>query len=174
VLHELTAFVHSNHRLVFSGEKTRVLTVERFVRNMRDEEEEEQKRVKARAKERAMDAYWKELIEEIPTYDIFEAFDEERFQEVLETIQKDGRYEILSEVYRELLSVELKKAYPSFAVLRRIFRNAGRYRIRSILPLLFKYFEGCATFKGSSFISAQGAYKRCRDIVQGGISADYR
>ena len=141
VLHELTAFVHSNHRLVFSGEKTRVLTVERFVRNMRDEKEEEQKLVKARAKERAMDAYWKELIEEIPTYDIFEAFDEERFEEVLETIQKDGRYEILSEVYRELLSAELKKAYPGFAVLRRIFRNAGRYRIRSILPLLFKYFD---------------------------------
>jgi len=96
VLHELTAFVHSNHRLVFSGEKTPVLTVERFVRNMRDEEEEEQKLIKARAKERAMDAYWKELIEEIPTYDIFEPFDEERFHEVLETIQKDSRYEILS------------------------------------------------------------------------------
>jgi hypothetical protein len=39
------------------------------------------------------------------------------------------------------LSVEVKKAYPSFAVLRRIFRNAGRYRIRSTLPLLFKYFD---------------------------------
>src|SRR5260370_34803090 len=88
-----------------------------------------------------MDAYWEELIKEIPTYDIFEAFDEERFQEVLEKIQKDGRYEILSEVYRELLSAELRKPYPSFALLRRIFRNAGRYRIRSILPLLFKHFD---------------------------------
>ena len=115
--------------------------VERFVRNMRDEEEEEQKLVRAHAKERAMKAYWEELIEEIPAYDVFEAFDEERFQEVLKAIQKDGRYEILSEVYRKLLSAELKKPYPSFALVRRVLRNAGRYRIRSILPLLFKYLD---------------------------------
>ena len=30
-------------------------------------------------KERAMKAYWEELIEEIPAYDVFEAFDEERY-----------------------------------------------------------------------------------------------
>jgi Reverse transcriptase (RNA-dependent DNA polymerase) len=141
VLHELTAFVHSNHRLVFSGEKTRILTVERFVHKMRDEEEEEKRLVEARAKEKAMKAYWEELIEEIPLYDAAEAFDEDRFQEVLEAIQKDGRYDILSEVYLDLLRNELKKAYPSFPLIRRILRNAGRYRIRSIVPVLFKYFE---------------------------------
>jgi Reverse transcriptase (RNA-dependent DNA polymerase) len=142
VLHELTAFLHENHRLVFSGEKTRILSVERFIHSLRDEEAEEQTRFKALAEERAMDKYYKELIEKIAPYgELDDAFDEKRYQKVLNAIQKDGRYEILSEIYSTALNEELQKTYPEFAVVRRILRNAGRYRIRAILPAVLDNFD---------------------------------
>jgi hypothetical protein len=142
VLHELTAFIHENHRLVFSGEKTRILPVERFARTLRDEEAEEEKRFKARAEERAMDEYYHELIEKIAPYgELDDVFDERRYQEVLDAIQKDGRYDILSEIYSKALSEELQKSFPEFAVIRRILRNGGRYRIRSILGAVLGNFD---------------------------------
>jgi len=142
VLHELTAFIHENHRLVFSGEKTRILRVERFVRTLRDEEAEEEKRFKARAEERAMDEYYEELIEKIAPYgELDDVFDEERYQQVLDAIQKDGRYDILSEIYSKALNEELETPFSEFAVIRRILRNAGRYRIRSILAAVLGNFD---------------------------------
>jgi hypothetical protein len=71
VLHELTAFVHANHRLVFSGEKTKIMTSERYVRTLRDEEAEEKKLVKSRTEEKAMRAYYDELVEKLAPYDAF-------------------------------------------------------------------------------------------------------
>jgi len=142
VLHELTAFVHANHRLVFSGEKTKIMTSERYVRTLRDEEAEEKKLVKSRTEEKAMRAYYDELVEKLAPYDDFsDVFDEDRYEQVLEEIQKDERYNILSGVYRELLTAELKKPNPEFALLRRVLKNAGRYRIRAILPILFRSFD---------------------------------
>jgi Reverse transcriptase (RNA-dependent DNA polymerase). len=141
-LHELTAFVHENHRLVFSGEKTRIRSVARFVRTIRDAEAEEKRRFAASAEERAMNEYYEELIEKIGPYgDLDDAFDSKKFQKVLDAIQKDGRYEILSEIYSRALKEELEKSAPEFAVLRRIFRNAGKYRIRSILDTVLKNFD---------------------------------
>jgi hypothetical protein len=141
-LHELTTFVHENHRLVFSGEKTRIRPVARFVRTLRDAETEEKKRFAARAEEKAMDEYFDELVDKIGPYREFEdVFDEKKFQKVLKAIQKDGRYDILSEIYAKALKEELAKAAPEFAVLRRIFRNAGKFRIRSVVEPVLKEFD---------------------------------
>jgi hypothetical protein len=142
VLHELTAFIHENHRLVLSGEKTRIVPVDRFIRSMRDQEAEEKAWFKTRAKEQAMAEYYEELVDKIAPYgDFNDAFDEERYQTVLNEIQRDRRYEILSEFYLKVLTDELGKKFPEFAVIRNMLRKAGKYRIRSILPLLLKHFD---------------------------------
>jgi Reverse transcriptase (RNA-dependent DNA polymerase) len=142
VLHELTAFIHANHRLVLSGEKTKIMRAERYARTLRDEKAEERKLVKSRTEEKAMRAYYDELVEKLAPYDDFsDVFDPERYEQVLEEIQKDERYDILSTVYRDLLTAELKKPNPEFALLRRVLKNAGRYRIRAILPILFRNFD---------------------------------
>jgi hypothetical protein len=142
VLYELTAFIHENHRLVFSGEKTRILSVERFVRALRDQEAEERARFKTRAQERAMAEYYEELVEKIAPYgDLNDAFDEERYEELLDAIQRDGRYDILSEIYLKALNDELGKRFPEFAVIRHMLRKAGRYRIRSVLSAVLENFD---------------------------------
>ena len=141
VLHELTAFVHENHRLVFSGEKSRILSVERFVRSLRDEEAEEQTRFKARAEERAMDEYMDELIEEIAPYgELDDAFDEERYQKVLNAIQKDGRYDILSEIYSTALNEELAKSFPNL-LCAASFATPGDIEYARFYPAVLDNFD---------------------------------
>lgn len=142
VLHDLTDFVHSNHRLVFSGEKTRISTVARFVETYKNDEAEVAKLIKGKAEELALAAYYEELMEKLGPYDDPEdAWDSAAYENVFDEIAKTKRFEILSEVYSELLANELKRPYPQLAVLRRVFRNASRYRIRSILAAALTNFD---------------------------------
>jgi len=142
VLHELTHFVHSNHRLVFSGEKTRIIPVEYFVKSHKDDEAEEAKLIKGKAEEIALSEYYDELMENLQPYqDPEDIFDEEAYLKVFEEIANTQRFEILSKVYLELLENELQRPFPQIALLRRIFKNASRYRIRSILTVSLKNFD---------------------------------
>ncbi|PYJ73991.1 MAG: hypothetical protein DME75_00025 [Verrucomicrobia bacterium] len=142
VLHELTDFVHSNHRLVFSGEKTRIVPVERFMKSLKDDEAEEAKLIKGKAEELALSEYYDELMENLQPYqDPEDVFDEEAYREVFAEIAKTKRFEILSKVYLELLENELERPFPQIALLRRIFKNASRYRIRSILGVSLRNFD---------------------------------
>ena len=142
VLHDLTEFVHSNHRLVFSGEKTRITTVGRFVETLKDDASEEAKVIAAKTEELALSEYYDELIKKLGPYEDPEAaWDVDAYAEVLDDIAKSRRFEILSDVYADLLSAEVKRPYPHLALLRRIFRNAARYRIRSILPIGLAHFD---------------------------------
>jgi hypothetical protein len=59
----------------------------------------------------------------------------------LENADVDGRYDILSEIYSKALNEELTKAFPEFSTIRRILRNAGRYRIRSVLSPVLQSFD---------------------------------
>jgi len=55
-LHELTEYLYSYHRLVFSGEKTKVQSVKRFrERDLRDEEREENAAKMAAAEKMALE-----------------------------------------------------------------------------------------------------------------------
>lgn len=142
VLHELTLFVHSNHRLVFSGEKTRIIPVTHFVRSHQDEEAEEAKLVRGKAEELALSEYRDELIKNLGPYDDLEdAFDKQAYLQIYRQIANTQRFEILSNVYLELLQNELQRPFPQISLLRRIFRNASRYRIRSILSVSLQNFD---------------------------------
>jgi Reverse transcriptase (RNA-dependent DNA polymerase) len=145
VLHELTRFIHSNHRLVLSGEKTRVISVEHFLKTHKDDEAEEAKLIRGKAEEMALAEYYDELMENLQPYQQpEEIFDEEAYEQVFEQIAKTQRFEILSKVYLELLEAELTRPFPEVSLLRRIFKNAARYRILSILHVALKNFEKLA------------------------------
>jgi hypothetical protein len=142
VLHEVTRFIHSNHRLVLSGEKTRIVPVEHFIKTHKDDDAEEAKLIKGKAEEIALAEYYEELMDNLQPYQQpEEIFDEKSYEKVFEDIAKTQRFEILSKAYSELLAAELERPFPQIGLLRRIFKNASRYRIRSILSLSLKNFE---------------------------------
>jgi len=137
-LHELTYYLYSYHRLVFSGEKTDVLPVkifrERYVRN---EEKEENATILAKAEELALDKV-DELFESLPPYSYDYDYDEE-YEEALAEIMENEKLKLLSTTYFELFNKAVSLL--DIAMLRHILRKAARYRIRSLASLVLDNFE---------------------------------
>lgn len=137
-LHDLTYYLYSFHRLVFSSEKTKTLTVKRFLEKyMANEQKEEKTAIAAKADELASKKI-DELIENLPPYS--DDFDyEEEYEKTLRKILNEEQFELLSRAYYELFE---KAASPprNYALLRRVLRQAARYRIRNLIPLVLDNF----------------------------------
>lgn len=142
-LHEFTAYLHDNHRLVLSGEKTRIIPVETYKKVHEQNDAEREKRIlEAKGQALALEEHYEDLIGDAGPYgDPAEEFDEEKFEELLEEFRKDKKFEIASGAYKDLLHEELEKDRPDFTLIRRILRNAKAYRIRSILPDVLAQFD---------------------------------
>jgi hypothetical protein len=144
-LHQFTEYIHDNHRLVLSGEKTRIIPVSKYKSfHEQNDAEREQGLLAAKTQALALDEYYKELLDNAGPYnDPEDAFDEKDFEAVLEEFRKSKKFKIASEAYKDLLAEEMKKKkkFPDFVLIRRILRNAKGYRIRSILPVLLAHFE---------------------------------
>ena len=68
-------------------------------------------------------------------------FDYDRYEELITKFQKDKKFKLASEAYKELLASELNTPRPDYALIRRLLRNSKAYRIRSIVPLILQNFE---------------------------------
>lgn len=137
-LHELTYYLYSYHRLVFSGEKTKILRVKRFLEKyMVDEQKEEKTAIMARADELASEKM-DELMENLPPYS--DGFDyDEAYEETLKRILSEEQFELLSHAYQELFERALSRPR-DYALIRHVLRQAARYRIRRLIPLVLDNF----------------------------------
>jgi len=145
VFHELTKYLHSIHTLVFSGEKSRTVTVKRFLkRYFKDEEKEEEIVILRKTEELAKEEFEK-LDIDISFYGSYDEETEEALEEEYERIYNEvaenEQFKILSKAYREILKKSADSNKLDVPLLRRILRNATRYRIRSIVPIVLKNFE---------------------------------
>ncbi|HCO96304.1 MAG TPA: hypothetical protein DIU00_20590 [Phycisphaerales bacterium] len=145
VFHELTKYLHSIHTLVFSGEKSRTVTVKRFLkRYFKDEEKEEEIVILRKTEELAKEEFEKLDIDISPygSYDeeTEEALEEE-YERIYNEVAENEQFKILSKAYREILKKSVDSNKLDVPLLRRILRNATKYRIRSIVPIVLKNFE---------------------------------
>ena len=137
--HELTKYLYSYHRLVFSGEKTKVLPVKRFrEKDMRDEEKEENAAIMAKAEEMALEKL-EELFKDVPPYGYDLDYDEEH-EKALAEIMEDEQFKLLSTTYYELFTKSISFRL-DLILLRHILRKAARYRIRNLAFLVLDNFE---------------------------------
>lgn len=138
-LHDLTSFLYSYHRLVLSSEKTRILKVEEFTSKYAlDEQKVEEAAIMDEADE-LTSAKMEELIENLPPYSGDFDYDEE-YEETLQKILTDEQFSLLASAYYKL--VERAVAPPrEYTMLRHVLRQAARYRIRSIIPLILDNFH---------------------------------
>ena len=138
VLHELTQYLYSYHRLVFSGEKTSVGPMEIFREEfLRNEEQEETAAIMERADEMASERI-DELIDYPSPYDIFD-YDEE-YEKALAEIMNDEKIQLLSDTYYELFEKSISHPI-DFILIRHILRKAKKYRIRKLVSLVLVNFE---------------------------------
>jgi len=142
-LHEFTRYLHDNHRLVLSGEKTRIVRVADFRAHHAENDAAREKRMfEARAQAMALDELYQGIFEDLGPYDSpSEVYDEEEYERLLAELKSNRKFEVASEAYLELLTSELTKPMADFVLIRRILRNATRYRIRSLLPEVLGAFH---------------------------------
>ncbi len=142
-LHEFTKYLYEVHRLVLSGEKTRIHRVTDFTRRkFHDDEETERLKRQAKAEEVALSEYLEELYERAGPYSSpEEEFDEKEYANLRKRLFESNRIDILAGTYTEILSEQLKRNVPDFVLLRRVFKNAARYRISAILKTTFEHLE---------------------------------
>ena len=137
-LHELTQYLYSYHRLVFSGEKTEVLSVKRFrEKDLRDEEKEENAAMMAKADELASEKV-DELFDNLPPYSYDYDYEEEH-EKALAEIMEEEQFKLLSTTYYEIFEKSISCPV-DFNLLRHILRKAARYRIRNLAPLVLENF----------------------------------
>ncbi|MEW6599346.1 MAG: RNA-directed DNA polymerase [Nitrospirota bacterium] len=146
IFHELTKYLYSSHRLVFSGEKSRIKSVQWYMKyKYKDEEQEEEIEVMKKTEELANEKF-EELELEFTgsTYDYFEDSEdtyEEAYENIYNEVAENEHFEILTDAYKNMLNKELDSKKLDVALLRHIFRNASRYRIRSLAPIVLRNFE---------------------------------
>ncbi len=142
-LHHFTEYLHDNHRLVISGEKTTIMPVQSFIKRLlTDDAIREQQKLEETRNKMAMEKYIKKLIHEAGPYeDPAEQFDHEDYLEVLRKLSESEEFRIVSDSYRQIFESEICSPKPDFMLLRRVLRNAGAYRIRSIFDIVVRNFE---------------------------------
>jgi hypothetical protein len=120
-LHELTRYLYTTHRLVLSPDKTKIINTNQFKDEYLKEESIQEKT--------AIHKKLEGLRGDYPSPDSFDDLEEPEKMKV--------RADAYSELFKEALKFEIIE----LGLMRHILRQAGRYRIRRILPLIFSNFS---------------------------------
>jgi len=124
VLHDLTKYLYTNHRLVFSSDKTTILTSFEFQENyLKNDETIEKHAIHAKLEELASGDY--SPIEELE----------------FEELEDDDKFKVRSEAYKELFSEAIKFGKVDLGLMRHLLRQAGRYKVRTIIQDIFLNFN---------------------------------
>jgi len=124
LLHDLTIYLHSNHRLVLSSDKTRIITTKDFLANhLKNEERIEKQKLHGKINEI-------EIEYSLP-------------EKQLEFAELEGaeKFKLRAKTYNELFVQSTSFEKVDLGLMRHILRQARRYKIKSIIPLIFEHFD---------------------------------
>ncbi len=124
-LHELSRYLYTAHRLVFSSEKTMIVSVNNFESNyLKEDEKIEAESIREKLAETEKGGYSEP--EKITPFEKLEA---------------EKKLKIRAEVYQDLFKMLLTLDKIELGLMRHVLRQAGIYKIRNIIPLIFKHFN---------------------------------
>ena len=124
-LHELTKYLYSNHRLVLSSDKTTIVDIITFKKKYLKEE--------SRIEKQAIHEKLEELNSgEYPSVDEIKEFDD---------LDDPEKFKIRSEVYLELFYKSVSFGTIDLGLMRHLLRQAGRYKVRGLIPAIFENFD---------------------------------
>lgn len=150
VLHELTRYLYTSHRLVFSGVKTKIEKVDYFLKNTYlNEEKEEAIAIASKQEEITFDKIeslhekvfsWDNLYGESPE------IDEATFEKIYKEVGKTEEFKILADTYCDLFQKEIDKEKIDNGLLKHILWRVINCRMRCLIPIIFENFEKVTPF----------------------------
>jgi len=145
ILHDLSKYLYSSHRLVLSSEKTSIESTELFIHHyFENEEKEEQKAILNEVDELAKEKA-EEIINEVFDQRGIYGFDIDEididYDKIYSDILTKDQFKVLSKAYSKILKINLSKKNINIGILRYILRKSTILRIREILPIVLDNFE---------------------------------
>ncbi|MBD1903511.1 RNA-directed DNA polymerase [Trichocoleus sp. DQ-A3] len=135
VLHELTRYLYTSHRLVLSAQKTCIITVKEFQTKYHKSEEKIEK-------EAILDEFTEYLYnKKIELNNLYLAVFNDEDNADLEKLKNDEKFKIITAAYEDILQKTVVEKYLDLGIARHILRQATRYRYRSLVPIILKNFE---------------------------------
>ena len=129
-LHELTKYLYSNHRLVLSTEKTFIDNNQNFIENhFEDDESKEQQAIHQNLADTTESDYY-------DPYG-FDTFIIPEFKD----LESGEKLTVRSETYNGIFKKALEFEQIDFGIIRHLLRKSAKYKVRSILPLIFSNFR---------------------------------
>ncbi len=144
LLHELTKYIYSSHRLVFSSSKTKILPVTDFLENYYLNEEKKESNIKKSIATKKAEEELDQMLEEIRSdspYDFFSPITIPNREEILNDIKENQKFVVIKETYREILESLLNEKDKNYSFIRHIIRRAKKYRVRNIIDLILDNFS---------------------------------
>lgn len=140
-LHELTYYLYTYHRLVFSGEKTKIISTKLFRQRYQRNEIKEANAAMVDETEKLALEELEALFPDAP-FDIYGLVDyDEEYERIFAQIQESEKFEVISSTYYKLFKKSVDSPTVDFVLLRHLFRKAAKYRIRNLVPLVLENFE---------------------------------
>ena len=144
MLHELTKYIYSSHRLVFSSSKTKILPVTVFLDKYYLNEEKKEKNIKKSISTKKAEEELDKILEEMKAdspYDFLNPIIIPNREEVLRKIKENHEFEIIKETYREILENLINEENINYSFIRHIVRRAAKYRVRNVMDLILNNFS---------------------------------
>lgn len=143
ILHELTKYLYSTHRLFFNAQKTKIMPVEDYVRKVYSDEEETESAILEKKKNEVINKELEELFSNMNPYEeIYEEIDEiaeAEIQEKIDALLESEKFTILSDAYFDLFKTAVDNY--NYPLAKRILRKAAKYRIRKLFSVVIDNFE---------------------------------
>lgn len=124
LLSELILYLHSNHRLVLSSDKTKILPTDQFIEGILDDPDEIERREIHRQ------------LEEIELGDEY-SFEDDQEEDASTSADTQQRTRALTELMVRVCSITPL----DLGLARHVLRRCRRYRLRAILPQLLQHFD---------------------------------
>jgi hypothetical protein len=145
ILHDLSRYLYSSHRLVLSSEKTSIETTELFIKHYyENEEKEEQKAILDEVDEVAKEKI-KKIIDEVFEQKGIYGFDIDEididYDQICKDILTKDQFKVLSKAYNKIFKINISKKNIDIGILRYVLRKATILRVREILPIILDNFE---------------------------------
>jgi len=139
LLHDLTAFLYGTHRLVFNGQKTRILSVTEFEEVLEGKEDAYVNAEFERLKDARCKEIYKELIEELDPYDSSEIDSFEVYEEVIDRFEENEGFRTICQAYRNILerAIEIR----NYVLIRHVLRKCATLRIKAVEDVVYSHLE---------------------------------
>lgn len=127
LLHNISLYLYQTHRLIFTSEKTRIINSTAFKKKYIKLEDQQEK---------------DSIIEQIKSMGTVSKYNEmEKPSDSFEKLSTTDKVKIRGQAYKELFERSIEFEPLNLGLVRHILRQASKYNVRSIMPVIFENFN---------------------------------